>query len=246
MALREDFERTGNWLFRWRSYLPLPVIALFLLALNSYEYPGQSRQLDHVWEVVCLLVSLLGLVIRMVTVGHAPRGTSGRNTTRQVAESLTTTGMYSMVRNPLYLGNFFMWLGVALFTHVWWMVSIFVLLFWLYYERIIFAEEAYLREKYGVRYLEWADATPVIIPSFRRYRRAELPMSFKNALRREYNGFFALILTLFLFETCGDLFAEGRVEPDTGWVLLLAAAFIVWLTLRTLKKHTTVLNVEGR
>jgi protein-S-isoprenylcysteine O-methyltransferase Ste14 len=246
MALREEFERTGNWLFRWRSYLPLLLIGLFLPALRYYEHPGHSQRLDHALEAVCLMVSFLGLGIRAVTIGHTPKGTSGRNTKKQVAERLNTTGIYSVVRNPLYLGNFFMWLGIALFLHDVWLTVVYVLLFWLYYERIIFAEEAYLRNKFGDEYLEWADRTPAFIPTFSQYRKPELPMSVRNVLRREYNGFFAVIVVLFVFETLGDLASEGRLEFEWGWLLLLATGFSIWLTLRTLKKHTTLLNVEGR
>jgi protein-S-isoprenylcysteine O-methyltransferase Ste14 len=150
MALKEEFERTGNWLFRWRSYLPLMMIAIFLLALREYEYPGNSENLDHLWEIFCLIVSFIGFGIRVFTVGHTPKGTSGRNTKEQVAETLNTSGIYSVVRNPLYLGNFFMGLGLALFAHLWWLTLIYILVFWLYYERIIFAEEEYLRNKFGV------------------------------------------------------------------------------------------------
>lgn len=246
MALREEFESTGNWLFRWRSYLPLAVIGIFLLALREYEYPGHSEHLDHLWEALCLLVSFIGLGIRIFTIGHTPRGTSGRNTQKQVADTLNTTGIYSIVRNPLYLGNYFMGLGIALFAYLWWLTLIYILIFWLYYERIIFAEEAYLRNKFGAEYLEWANETPVFIPKFSPYRKANLPFSLKNVLRREYNGLFAVIVTLFILETVGEIFYEGRSEFDFGWILLLSIGFIVWLTLRTLKKYTTILNVEGR
>lgn len=246
MALKEEFESTGNWLFRWRSYLPLAVIGIFLLALREYEYPGHSEILDHLWEVLCLFVSFFGLFIRIVTIGHTPKGTSGRNTKKQVAETLNTTGIYSAVRNPLYLGNFFMGLGIALFAHFWWLTLIYILVFWLYYERIIFAEEAYLINKFGNEYFEWANKTPVFIPRFSQYRKASLPFSLRNVLRREYSGFFAVIVTMFILETVGEIFAEGRLEFDLGWVLLLGIGFIVWLTLRTLKKYTAILNVEGR
>ena len=101
------------------------------------------------------------LAIRAYTIGHTPKGTSGRNTKKQVANALNTTGAYSLVRNPLYLGIFFMGLGVALFAHLWWLTLIYVLAFWLYYERVIFAEEAYLRDKFGAEYLSWADRTPI-------------------------------------------------------------------------------------
>jgi protein-S-isoprenylcysteine O-methyltransferase Ste14 len=226
--------------------LPLIVIAIFLLALREYEYPGHSEKLDHIWEVVCLLVSFLGLGIRIVTIGHTPRGTSGRNTKKQVAETLNTTGLYSVVRNPLYLGNFFMWLGIALFAHLWWLTLIYILVFWLYYERIIFAEEAYLRDKFGNEYLEWANKTPAFIPKLSQYRKANLPFSLRNVLRREYNGFFAVIVILFVLETVGEIFVKGRLEFDLGWIFLLGIGFVVWMVLRSLKKYTKVLYVEGR
>ncbi len=246
MALREEFENTGNWLFRWRSYLPLIMSAIFLLGLRGYKHPGDSESMDHVWETICLIVSFLGLGIRIHTVGYTPGGTSGRNTKRQIAETLNTTGIYSIVRNPLYLGNFFMGLGIALFAHLWWLALIYTLIFWLYYERIIFAEEAYLRAKFGSQYLEWANRTPVFIPKFSQYKKSDLPFSLKNVLRREYNGFFAVVVTLFMLETFGEIFSRGILEFDPGWILILSVSSVIWTTLRSLKKYTTVLNVDGR
>lgn len=246
MTLKEEFERTGNWLFRWRSYLPLVVIGIFLLSLRDYEHPGRSDSLDYLWEAFCLLVSFTGLSIRVFTIGYTPRGTSGRNTREQVADTLNTTGIYSVVRNPLYLGNFFMGLGIALFAFLWWLTLIYVLVFWLYYERIIFSEEAFLLNKFGNEYLEWANKTPVFIPKISQYRKATLPFSLRNVLRREYNGFFAVIVTMFVLEVVGEVFAEGRLEFDSGWIYLLGIGFIVWLTLRSLKKYTGILDVAGR
>ena len=246
MALREEFESAGSWLFRWRSYLPLVLIGIFLLALRQFEYPGHSEQLDHIWEAVCLLISFCGLGIRILTIGYAPRGTSGRNTKKQVAETLNTTGLYSITRNPLYLGNFFMGLGIALFAHLWWLTLIYILTFWLYYERIIFAEEAYLKSKFGDVFHEWANRTPVFVPRFGHYRKPDMPFSWKSVLRREYNGFFAVIAAFFVFETVGEIFAAGMFDIDKGWIVIVIAAFVVWATLRILKKRTRVLHADGR
>ena len=246
MALIEEFESAGKWLFRWRSYLPLVIIGISLLALRKFEYLGHSEYLDDLWEGICLTVCFFGLGIRIITVGYVPRGTSGRNTKKQVAETLNTTGIYSIVRNPLYLGNFFIGLGIALFAHFWWLTIIYILAFWLYYERIIFAEEAYLRDKFGQKFLEWADKTPVFFPRFNQYRKAELPFSFKTVLRREYNGFFAIVVVMFLFEMIGDIYYLGSIDFDRGWILLLSIGFILWVLLRSLKKYTKLLNVEGR
>ncbi|NLH40039.1 MAG: hypothetical protein GX445_08265 [Elusimicrobia bacterium] len=246
MALREDFEKEGNWLFRWRSYLPLAAFGIVLLAIRDYEYPGHSETLDHIWEAICLLVSFFGLGIRILTIAHTPKGTSGRNTKKQIADTLNTTGLYSVVRNPLYLGNFFIGLGVSLFAHLWWLSLIYILAFWLYYERIIFAEEEYLRGKFGNVYLEWADKTPVFVPKLSLYRKADLPFSLRNVLGREYHSFLTMIIAMFVLEIVGDLFAEGRLDFDFGWIVLLGIGFTIWIILRILKKYTNILNVEGR
>lgn len=246
MPLREDFERSGNWLFRWRSFLPVIALVAFALIIKEFTFIGNSERLDQLWELFCLSVSFFGLGIRILTIGHTPYGTSGRNTHRQVAETLNTTGLYSTVRNPLYLGNYFMSLGVVLFLHLWWLVLIYTLIFWLYYERIIFAEEEFLRNKFGQTYLDWANATPVFIPSFAHYKKPALRFSVKNVLRREYNGFFAVILLMFILEVIGDVVVEGHLHFDTRWLIFLVIGFSVWITLRFLKKHTTLLDVEGR
>lgn len=246
MALKEHFENSGQWLFRWRSYLPLIGLAVILAAFREYKYPMNSEKLDGLWEAFCLLISFSGLAVRLYTIGHTPKNTSGRNTKKQVADTLNTSGAYSLVRNPLYLGNFLMVLGIVLFVHLWWMTLIYTLAFWLYYERIIFAEETFLRNKFGETYLSWANRTPAIIPSFNHYKKPELPFSLRNVLRREYNGFFAVIACMFIFETFGEISINHELEFDWEWVVLVAIGFLTWLTLRSLKKYTELLNVEGR
>ena len=137
MALQEEFEKTGEYFFRWRSYLPLFMAVLFIPALAQFRYPFADHGLNLAWDAGCLAVSLLGQVVRFFTVGFVPRGTSGRNTRGQVAEILNTTGMYAVVRNPLYLGNFIIWFGLSLFMKSLWFSTIIILFFTIFYERII-------------------------------------------------------------------------------------------------------------
>lgn len=160
MLLRESLEQTGQWLFRWRSYLPLALLGFLPIALVRYEHPFGCPRLDAAWELFCFGISAFGLFLRIKTVGHAPKGTSGRNMRHQRADELNTTGMYSIVRHPLYLGNFFMYLGVALVPRFWWMPLLLMLVFVLYYERIIFAEEQFLECKFGQRYRDGLPARP--------------------------------------------------------------------------------------
>lgn len=246
MALREEFEKSGGWLFRWRSYMPLLMVGILIASLRNFHYLDHSEKIDELWEGFCLAVSFFGLAIRIFTIGYTPRGTSGRNTKEQIAETLNIKGIYSVVRHPLYLGNFFIWLGIVLFAHQWELTLICILSFWLYYERIMFAEEAYLRSKFGQVYELWAEETPAFIPSFSKWARPELPFSVRNVLKREYNGFFVIILSMTLLELTGNIFVEKRLELNLMWNIILSVGFLVWFTLRTLKKKTTLLHVEGR
>jgi protein-S-isoprenylcysteine O-methyltransferase Ste14 len=246
MALREEMESNGNWLFKRRSLLPLILLVVVVLGFRGVDQSNHRESCDHVWEMVCLAVAFFGLAIRILTIGHASQGTSGRNTKTQIADSLSTDGLYSVVRHPLYLGNFFIYLALGLFTHTWWLALICVLSFWLYYERIMYAEEAFLRGKFGSVFDEWASRVPAFVPALRRWRPFELPFSARNALRREYHGFFAIIVTMFFLELTEDFYLSGRLELDPVWAVILGIGLVVYLVLRTIKKQTHWLDVENR
>lgn len=246
MALREELERQGAWLFRWRSYIPLFMIVLFILALRHFEYPLNNPEWDRPWELLCFAVSLAGLGFRGFATSCAPRGTSGRNTKEQAASVLNTSGLYSVVRHPLYLGNFMIWLGIALSIRSWWFVGITTLLYWIYYERIIFTEEEFLRRKFGADYLKWADEIPPFFPKWSRWRPPELSFSWRNALRREYSGFFGIIAAFSVLDLLKEFLVSGRLAPDPVWIVFFPAGLVIYSTLMFLKKKTTVLNVAGR
>jgi len=162
-------------------------------------------------DIVYLFISFLGLAIRAFTIGYTPKNTSGRNIKAQKAEVVNTTGIYSIVRHPLYLGNFVIWLGLSLFTESPFFIVIFILAFWLYYERIMFAEEQFLKRKFGKEYEEWADKTPSFFPAFSKWTPGNLPLSWKNIFKREYNGFGNIILPLLFLPLL-----ETIVLPETG------------------------------
>jgi protein-S-isoprenylcysteine O-methyltransferase Ste14 len=248
MALRDELEKHGEWLFRRRSYLPLLILPILLVALRNSEGLEQvfGDLANGLWEAFCIVISLTGFAVRCITVGFVPCGTSGRNTEGQIAESLNTTGMYSIVRHPLYLGNFFIFLGFALFIEVWWFTLIAVLAFWLYYERIVFAEEEFLRRKFGDAFLQWTGKTPAFIPKFRNWQPWSLPFSLKNVLQREYTGLFVITTSFTILEILGDLLVEGELEIDLPWVIMFIVGLTIYSTLRTLKKKTRILYVEGR
>jgi protein-S-isoprenylcysteine O-methyltransferase Ste14 len=243
MPLREELASNGAWLFRRRSYLPLLGLGVVLTQLSGFSYPNGSHDTHLLWGGLCFLVGLAGLLIRIHVGGHAPQGTSTRGTRAPAASQVTTTGFYSVVRHPLYVGNFVMWLGIVLFVHVWWLAVLVVLGFWLYHERIMLAEEEMLREKFGATWLEWAARTPAFIPKLRLWRAPATPFSLRQALRREYAGFFALIATFTTLELVADFMVTGELQIDLLWGALFVFGLAVFLVFRWLTHHTRALDL---
>src|SRR5208282_1905094 len=217
MSLRNALENSGSWLFRYRSFLPLLCLPLFAAALAANHYLWSSHVVNEWWQAGCLVVSLAGLGVRVITIGHAPAHTSGRNTKEQIAMSLSTTGIYSVVRHPLYLGNYLIMLGFTLVFHLWWLVLLVSCIYALYYERIMMAEEAFLRERFGQTFEDWAAVTPAFVPRLTGWKRAVLPFCWRTVLQREYNAFFLIIAVFFLLDLVGDSIVERRLKFDPIW-----------------------------
>lgn len=246
MPLHEHFESSGNWLFQRRSHLPFLLLVPVAAAVVQFQYPGGSERLHNLWAAACAAVSLVGLAVRMYTVGHTPKKTSGRNTKEQVADTINTTGIYSVVRHPLYLGNYLVWLGFVMFWCSAWLVLAFSLMFWLYYERIMFAEEEFLRGRHGEQFVAWASRTPAFLPNFRLWQRPQLPFSLRNALKREHNCMLGIAVAFVLMEVVTELLLERHFALEPAWIVFGAAGLTIALVLRTLKRHTRLLHVSGR
>jgi protein-S-isoprenylcysteine O-methyltransferase Ste14 len=120
------------------------------------------------------------------------------------------------------------------------------LIFWLYYERIMFAEEEFLRRKFGDAYVKWAANAPAFLPNFRRWRPAELEFSVRNVLKREYSGMMGVILTFVALGVSEHMVVEGRVALDPAWQVICLVGVVLYFVLRTLKRQTRLLEVEGR
>ena len=253
MRISERLEREGEFLFRWRSYLPLLLLPFLAAALVEAAdiLRGTGEFWHHLAFAGAISISLAGLALRAVTIGHAPAGTSGRNTHGQVAEVLNTTGLYSVVRNPLYLGNFLMILGVVLATEVWWLVAIVSLAFWISIERIIAAEERYLASRFGDSYRAWAERTPVFWPDWRLWRPAAQELSLRTILKREHYGLLGLATAFLASEALLDLLVRGEPVADWAmddwpWIAFFVFAAFASVTLRLLKKRTSLLFAPGR
>lgn len=140
--------RLGAVLFRNRSWIPVPFVVVPLLV------PGEQAAWS--WALGLLLVAI-GEAIRVA--GVAAAGTVTRRRSRDV-QRLVTYGIFAWVRNPLYVGNFFAWMGFTVVSGVFWFLPIAALLFAIEYTLIVRYEEGVLESIFGQEYLDYKQRTP--------------------------------------------------------------------------------------
>ena len=235
-------------MFRFRGQIP---VFLFVLAVPAIYFTDVSCVIESdewyaILTGIAIAISLLGQIIRAIAIGTSNKNTSGRNTQEQVAEALNTKGIYSTVRHPLYLGNYFMWIGIVCFTFNVWFIIIVSLLFWIYYERIMFAEERFLERKFGEPYVDWSMGVPAFWPSMKNYQKGNIPFSIKTIMRREYAGVTATALGFVYVAYLREWFLTKELPTSVNYVYWVAGALLITLTFRTLKHNTKILYEEDR
>ena len=177
-------------IFRLRGYTPIP-LALAILYLSGKEWtfllPG-------------IFIILIGELIRFNGVRYAGGATRTRNVG---AKTLCTSGPFSRVRNPLYLGNMLIYLGIVLLAdgqYVWIMFVITLLFFSLQYGLIISLEEQTLSGLFGAEYQMYKENVPQLIPRLTPWRGGTKtdPKSWLATLKTERGTLLTLITFVIL------------------------------------------------
>jgi len=145
--------RIGAVIFRNRGWLPVPFLVVPLLA------PGGITRLG---VAVALVLIVIGESWRLW--GVATAGTVTRRRSRDV-QKLVTHGPFALSRNPLYNGNYFLWMGFVALSGVWWFIPVATVLFAIEYYYIVRYEEGVLESIFGEEYLAFKRRTPRWIPT---------------------------------------------------------------------------------
>lgn len=180
-------------LFKFRSYTPIPLLLAILLLANP----------TPVSLIFGFIVALLGESLRLWGVRHAGGAT---RTTGNVGAGavLITHGPFAFVRNPLYLGNFLLSLGLCLMSNAWmpWMLFVFIALFAWQYSMIISLEEEHLQQRFGEVYTSYLKHVPRFLPRLTPFQKQNVQvMPLQRALKIESNtllSFTAVSLAIFL------------------------------------------------
>ena len=222
------------------------VLAYVVVVTALDPVPAGGAAWTGYWTGAGLALGLLGLVIRAWTVGFVPMGTSGRGTKELRAESLNTQGLYSLVRHPLYLGNYFMWIGVAAFAGQPMAIFVTTLAFWLYYERIMMAEERFLFEGFGDVFGAWAARTPPFVPRLTGWSPSPHPFSLRFCFGRDYQALYAFVVSTTAVVVTRSVVSGSGWIPSEVWLSYLAAGTALYLVLHTLKRRTRLLEAPDR
>lgn len=178
--------RIGNFFFRYRNGLfPLVFVLLFL---NSRKlFPSQT-----VAVAVGLAVAFAGQFLRAITIGLAYIVRGGKH--RHVyAEQLVQEGVFAHCRNPLYVGNFLVILGLGIVSNSLYFMLLGIPFFLFAYAAIIAAEENFLRQKFGVEFDTYCRRVGRLFPDFSGFGRTWQGAEFKwrRLIVKEYGSTYA-------------------------------------------------------
>jgi protein-S-isoprenylcysteine O-methyltransferase Ste14 len=231
--------RLGRFFFKFRDYLFPLVFLPIAIATKPRVYPGDPR-IDLAMDVLGVAIVCAGQGLRAIVIGLAYIQRGGRN--KQIyASSLVQQGIFAHSRNPLYLGNLMIVVGLAIIHNGPLVYAVVLPFFFLVYISIVAAEEVYLRGQFGAEYDEYCRRVPRFLPRLEGIRGTLASMTFdwKRLVRKEYGTFFSTstaILGLLVWEritTAGLPAVRAEVRTIAALWLACVAAYV---TARVLKK----------
>ncbi len=166
----------GRWLFRYRNRA-FPVVILALIVCFPPHLFGGSLQTDAALDAVGLALALLGQALRIAVVGFAYIKRGGRNK-RVHADTLVTEGIFAHSRNPLYVGNILILMGLFVIHHNLMVYALGGLFFGFGYFSIVRTEEAFLAAKFQQAYMDYCAHVPRWLPRLQGIRHTLADMTF--------------------------------------------------------------------
>jgi protein-S-isoprenylcysteine O-methyltransferase Ste14 len=159
-----DSTKLGEWLFRHRTALPLPIAGV-ILGLRVGQAPPSALLIT-----AGVAVTAAGELIRLWGVRHI--GAISRTRSHRLGP-LVATGPFGLIRNPLYLGNILIWVGFALSARLVWLAPLIVLLLGAEYHAIVRWEESLLAARLGDAYRDYSAHVPRWLPTLNRRERGK-------------------------------------------------------------------------
>jgi protein-S-isoprenylcysteine O-methyltransferase Ste14 len=202
--------RFGGWLFRHRTWLPVPV-ALAIVTLRIGEAAPSTA-----WMAIGVLTTAAGELLRLWGVHHI--GVISRTRTDRLGP-LIDTGPFAYTRNPLYIGNLALWIGFAVTARLLWLAPVILLLLGLEYHAIVRWEERLLESRLGAAYRGYAARVPRWLPGRGARKDRKQRNDRKDGCAVSATSSFSARATLF---------------SERGTLIAIAAGYVLlWIKLHT-------------
>jgi protein-S-isoprenylcysteine O-methyltransferase Ste14 len=221
--------RLGKFLFKYRSLTPLPLI---LLTFVFFRPLSQAP----LWTVIGLVVAVLGEGIRFISVGYASSGTSGRENFLK-ADSLNSSGLYSLARNPLYWGNMLIFVGLLAVYAQPWALAVFIVFLFLQYHFIVLAEESFLRERYGPEYDDYCSRVNRWLPRFNGYLSPGRPFAWRKVFFKENDSCFNLLMAALLILAYKQILLSGHLRRPLCFASSALLLVVLYILIKIMKKR---------
>jgi protein-S-isoprenylcysteine O-methyltransferase Ste14 len=221
--------RFGDFLFKHRNKLFPIVLAIVFLGLKPATTYLGSYHLVLLKDYLAITIAACGLTVRGVVIGFAYIKRGGLN--KEVyAEHLVTEGFFGICRNPLYVGNMLIYIGVFLMHGNPYVVVFGIWGYFMIYQSIIAAEEYFLRGKFGAAYESYCRDVPRWLMHVAKLRSATKGMRFniRRVILKDYttiaNTTIALIVIKLIREwhvSTWEVFENSLLISGLAIILIL-------------------------
>lgn len=139
-------------------YIPPPLlyIAIFLAAVLIQRLMPLNK--DFFYTTIAKMIGLVIILISFFFNFPALKQffkTKNTLITIKPANSLQTTGVYSVSRNPMYVSLLLFYIGLSFIIGNWWNFILLPFLFLIVQEYVIKREEQYLARRFGQPYFDY-------------------------------------------------------------------------------------------
>ena len=232
--------RLGNFFFKYRNWLFILFYAALFIPSPALFASSQFGPKYYLWPIIAgLLITCTGQLIRGLTIGLAYIIRGGREG-KPYAEGLVTEGIFNHCRNPLYVGNILMLLGVGILANSLLYVAIVIPIFLFIYHAIVLAEENFLRGKFGEGYDHYTEKVNRWIPDVRGLGATLRSMRFnwKRWILKEHTTQYIWLAGIFLilFLNYPHLSGYDTYKRNIFIAVCLGLLTLLYITVRFLKK----------
>ena len=232
--------KIGNFFFKYRNLLFIFLYLLLFIPSPPLFSAAMFGPHFYYWPIIIgLLITISGQVIRGATIGLSYIIRGGRDK-KVYAEDLVTTGIFNHCRNPLYVGNILMLLGVGILSDSLIYVLLVMPVFIIIYQSIVLAEEDFLKNKFGKNFYSYCERVNRWIPSLRHISATFKSMKFhwKRWMIKEYNTQYVWLsgITLILLFKYPQLTSYDGAKRNLLLEIILPILLVGYLSIRYLKK----------